>query len=381
MFSFLPNLRGAAMLAATLVLPEAVAYGQAIEVTVRQGNSQTANRTLPPGATAAFTVAIRNSGKEAAGPVELTARFESLQPVKSDSWRTDGAALKAEVPSVAAGTTAEVPLRLRVEKAPLESSEVRVTVEAKSTDGTVSSGDGGVRIADCAGAYRARLASLRENLTQPVRDKADEIRKADASLPAGRLFPATGARGGELARGERLAAVFATRRGADPQMSTEWFRFMIARWVSELNAYASQAPNPGLCANNYYQIAGYRQGLLPVTKHLDGTRTAAESALEAVRKEASMETASLGEVVRALAKEAQADGIEDGTLPLSVLASARNALAKARAEPALSRKLSMAETAAWLAETDSRGRALLQTIEGVLGEIAKAHKETCVCAF
>jgi hypothetical protein len=61
---------------------------------------------------------------------------------------------------------------------------------------------------------------------------------------------------------------------------------------------------------------------------------------------------------------------------------AREAFLRApKPEPDALRALSLAETAAWLAETDRRGQALARAIEEVLAAIGTAHKESCVCAF
>jgi hypothetical protein len=357
-------------------------HGQELEVTVRPNGSAASGRPLPIGAAPSVTIAVRNTGKNESGRVELTARLDGLVAQNSEVWRADGGALRAEIEPIPAEASAERTLRLRVEAAPQDAAAARISVEARQPDGKTASGSAEMKTADCAGAYRARLAAMRETLVNPVREAADELRKADPALPAARMFPFTGARSGELARAERLAATFTARRGADPQMSTEWFRFLIARWASELNAYAGQAANPGLCANNYYQIAGYRQGLLPITKHVDVTHMAAEAALEGLRKESGSDMKEIAEIVQALAKSAELEISGDHPNAISVLAAVRAATTTGkRLEPDLLKKLSLAETAAVLAETDRRGQKLAQSIEQVLGAIAAAHKETCVCAF
>ena len=109
--------------------------------------------------------------------------------------------------------------------------------------------------------------------------------------PAPAFFPATGARSGDIANAERLAATLALRQGGDPQMATEWFQFIIQRWTSELTLYSNQSAAPGLCANNYYQIAGYRQGLMPITNRIESIRVAADRALVVAREAAKSEGA------------------------------------------------------------------------------------------
>ena len=367
-----------ALCALAILLPAAPLHAQPLELTLTPTGRNASGRPLPVGATPGLTIAVRNSGAEALGPVELTVRLDGLAAEKAEDWRIEDGALRTALKSIAAGATAERLLRLRVGTAPFAASSARVSVEAKGPGGSAAAGEAELRVADCAGAYRARLATLRENLAQPVRDAADEMRRSDPALPAARQFPPAGKRGSELARVEQLAAKFAARRGADPQLATEWFRFLLQRWASELNAYAGQAANPGLCANNYYQIAGYRQGLLPITKHIDATRLAAEKALELARKEAGREAGGIDEIVGALLQSAKIEAPANGTSALAALAGLRDGR---RLEPELVQKLSVAETAAWLAETDRRGQKLVQAIEQVLATIATAHKETCVCAF
>jgi hypothetical protein len=166
-------------------------------------------------------------------------------------------------------------------------------------------------------------------------------------------------------------------------MGTEWYRFLIARWVSELNSYAAQPSHPGLCANNYYQIAGYREGLQPVTKRLDGFRDSGKHAFDAART-AAKDTVSANprDLVLKIAKGAEIEGLDENASVFTLLGSIRNALARGKKlELEQLEALSLAETAAWLQETDKRGQTLNGAIEKVLGTIAEVHKESCVCAF
>ncbi len=367
--------------AAILLLTSASLHAQSIELTVTPKGNAAAGRPLPPGALPVLSIALRNNGKTALGPVEISVRLEAITAAKTEGWRQQGGVLRNSIRSVPASAGVERMLRLRVDTAPPEPSNARVLVEAKGPDGKAVSAETSLRVADCAGAYRTRLANLRESLSEPMRDAAEDMRRGDPALPLGRQFPYGGKRNSELARLERLAAAFAARRGGDAQMATEWFRYMILRWESELNAYTSQPANPGLCANNYYQIAGYRQGLLPITKHIDATRAAAEKALELARKE-SGERGGTDEIVRALLKSAGSEPDSNGTHVLAALAELRASLRNGqRLEPDMIENLSVAETAAWLADADRRGQKLVQAIEQVLSAIAAAHKETCVCAF
>ncbi|MEX2016355.1 MAG: hypothetical protein WD873_06920 [Candidatus Hydrogenedentales bacterium] len=365
-----------------VLLYGAEARAQQFELTVTPIGSAASGRPLPVGAVPAVKISLRNTGNKSVGPIELTARFDELAPSKTEGWRLEERTLRSAITEVSSNTQIERELRLRVVNAPIETAKVKVAVEAKGPDGRVVSGVTELSIADCAGAYRAKLESLRPTLSQAARDAANELRRSDPALPAARQFPPTGARSGDLARAERLAANFAARRGADSQMSTEWFRFLLQRWASELNAYAGQSANPGICANNYYQIAGYRQGLLPVTKHIEATRAAATATLEAARKEAAIDADSVEAIVRHLAKSAELEINSENAGALVALAEARNLMrADRKVEVDTIRKFSLVETAAWLAEADRRGQKLVQSIEQVLSTIANAHKETCVCAF
>jgi hypothetical protein len=357
--------------------PDALA--QQLEVKVMAEGSAASGRPLPVGARPAIEISVRNNRAKTIGPVELSVRSE-LAADKTEGWTLENGTLKTTIKNVAAGAQVKRELRLRVDKAPAEAAKIKVTIKARVFDGRTVEGETELTVADCAGAYRGKLEALRATISQPMRDAADEMRRADPFLPDGRQFPATGARSGELAQAERLAARFAARRGADPQMSAEWFRYLLLRWASELNAYTGQAPNPGICANTYYQIAGYRQGVLPIAKHIDATHAAAEKALVAARKEAAVETGDVRELVQVLQKEAEINKADDNLGPLFLLADAR-ARSRGRFDPALMRKFSLAETAAWLAEADRRGQKLAQSIEQILTTISTAHKESCNCAF
>jgi hypothetical protein len=371
----LPVLPAAFLLAVPVPL-----LAEGLELTVMPARHSVANRPLPPGATPVINVILRNTGKSSATPVQLSVRVESVSFAISEGWQRQGDRFLTTIKSLAPNASVERPLRIQVETAPLEIANARVLAEATGPDGKTVNAETTLRIGDCAGAYRARLASLRENLSVPVRDAAEEMRRGDGALPLSRQFPYSGKRNSELARLERLAAAFTARRGGDAQMASEWFRFMIQRWGSELNAYASQPANPGLCANNYYQIAGYRQGLLPITKHIDTTRAAAERALELARKE-SGESGSVDEIVRSLLRTAGVEAAANGTALAALSALRASPPNGQRLAPEMIEKLSAAETAAWLADADKRGQKLIDAIEQVLATIAKAHKETCVCAF
>ena len=353
-----------------------------LEVTVTPQGSAARERPLPNGAAVNLTIAVRNAGAKALGRIEITARFDGLSPATTEVWRARDGALVSSLERLAAGARNERTLRLQVTGAPLEAAKRSARVEARARGVPAATGEAQISVADCVANYRGKLEALRAELSRGVREAAAEMREPDASLPEDRLFPPARAHGGELATAERLAALAAVRRGADQQMATEWFRYMILRWASELNAYTGQTANPGLCANNYYQIAGYRQGLLTITKHIDAIHTAAAASLKAARAAAKAESGEdAATLVRLLAEEAKLKPNDEANGALAALASARAAFGARLPAPAVTRKFSLAETAAWLEDADRRGQKLSRAIEEVLSKIATAHKESCVCAF
>src|SRR5690606_22823214 len=214
------------------LLDPALSHAQPLELTVTPTGNAAGSRPLPPGAMPALTIAVRNSGKAALGPVEISVRLDAIAATKMEGWQLQGDTLRTTIKSVAAGASTERMLRLRVERAPLAASNARVAVAARGPGGRTAAAEASLPIADCAGAYRARLADLREIISAPVRDAAEDMRRGDPALPAARQFRHAGKRGSELARLERMAAAFAARRGGDAQMATEWFRYMVARWAS-----------------------------------------------------------------------------------------------------------------------------------------------------
>jgi hypothetical protein len=378
---------GRTALASLLALTaSAGAAAQTLEILASPLGSAAKGLPLPPGATASIKISVSNKGPRAVGPLVLMAKPEGVATLVTQGWRAASGGLTGEIARIAPGERAERMLRLKVERAPLLPAKQRLRIEARSADGRTVAADVELSVADCAGAYREKLAVLRSGLLQKVRDAATDLHRPDLSLPAGRLFPASGARFGDLASAERFAATFALRRGGDPQMATEWFQFLIQRWTSELNAYSNQSAAPGLCANNYYQIAGYRQGLMPITNRIDSVHAAANRALGFARETAKAE--SQDEDLATLARRATknfglAASVPEGDVggPLAALAGATEAVVRGKLDPDAARTLSLVETAAWLAETDRRGRKLVQAIEEVLAAIATAHKESCVCAF
>lgn len=353
-----------------------------LAVTVTPLGTAAKGRPLPVGATPSFRIVVRNTGTAVFAGIVLTARIDDIKADNPAVWRPEGGALVTEIPRLGAGEAIERVLKVRVEKAPSSIKTDRVLVEARTADGATAAGETELRIADCVGAYRAKLAPLRTEAAPAIRLAAEETYKPDRTLPNARLFSSTGARTGNLANAEKLAATLAANGGADPEMGREWFRFLIQRFVSELSNYAGQDANPGLCANNYYQVAGYREGMLPITRRLEAVQTAANQTIEAARavlKAGANE--DLGALARRAVLAAGLDVHEGNISTLAVLAAARSSLKNRTVDGEQEQALSLVETAAWLAESEGRGRALARSFEAAYATIATAHKESCVCAF
>jgi hypothetical protein len=364
-------------------MPADSAFAQALDLTLTPVGAAAKERPLPVGATPNVTISVRNNGKAAVGPLTLSARVDGASLAGKQDWRLDAGAAVLEVARLSAGERIERRLRLSIERAPFEGGKATIEVEARAKAGVLAKATTALRVADCAGAYRTRLAVLRSGLIDKMRQSADVLSRPDPALPAGRIFPAPGSRGNPLAAAEQLATALAERRGSDPQMATEWFRFLIHRFASELNLYAAQPPAPGLCANNYYQIAGYRQGLQPITKRIDAVQEAAATSMAAARAAAKAEPdEDLAAIVRRVVQLAGWTVPESAEPPTAVLAEARGVNGRdLNLLPDVLRALSLTETAAWLADADARGQALKRAIEEILQTISTAHKETCVCAY
>ena len=377
--------RRVALTSLTIWLMAAPAAAQSLEVLVTPLGSAAKSLPLPVGAAPNVSVTVRNRGSRPVGPIAITAKADGLAPMAAQGWRVESGHLAGEIARLGAGERVERPLRLKVERAPLQATKQKLTVEARVADGSKIYADAELTVADCVGAYREKLAVLRSDLLQNVRDTAEKLRGLDHSQPGARLFPITGARSGDIANAERLAAAIAVRHGGDPQIATEWFQFIIQRWTSELTLYSTQSAAPGLCANNYYQIAGYRQGLMPITNRIESIRVAADRALVTAREAAKSEGAdeTLAALAQRAIKIAMPNGAGDDAArqPFEALAAARDLFRSNGADPNAARALSLIETAAWLAEADQRGQALKRSIEQVLSAIGAAHKESCVCAF
>lgn len=363
--------------------PFAYAQQPKLTVTLTPEGSAAKDRPLPVGATAGLKITLRNETRETAGPVSLRASFPNPQVDGQPELAIEGESLSGEIAKIDPGASIERNIRVRILRAPFPAAKSGITIEARAGDRVSGSARTEILIADCVGSYREKLNVLRSGILNEVRDAAEAMRRPDPALPGGRIFPMTNARKGELMTAERLSMPLAGRQAADLQMTTEWMRFLISRWISELTNFSNQPSNPGMCASNYYQIAGYREGLQPVTKRLDGFRDSAQHALAAARTSVNDSgTSSAHSVVLKIADTAGVEGTDPNASVFALLASIRGALARGtKLEHAQMEALSLAETAAWLEETSKRGQALSDAIEKVLGTIGRVHKEACICAF
>jgi hypothetical protein len=341
-------------------------------------------KPLPPGATAVLNVVVRNGGPEALARLVLTARADGFKPEPTTAWRIEGNSLVADLVRVGPGATTERRLVLLVERAALfPGAANRIAIEARAEGGPAASAELTLRTADCAGAYHARISVLRTGALQTAKNEADAIRKSDPAWPRSRSFPATGARTGPLANAERLASYFLAQGGADAELGRETLRFNVVRWASDLTAYSTQPVNPALCSGADQYVARYRDTIAPTLRRIEATRTAAQNALEAARAASGAEPGEdLARIVRRAIEKAGLKAPDETASPLAALASARASLdSEKKPDAAQMETLSLAETAAVLAEAAKRVGKLSGSIDATLAAIASAAKETCLCAY
>jgi hypothetical protein len=358
-----------------------------LAVTVTPLGTAAGDRVLPPGAHASVRFTLRNTGKDPLTKIALKATVEGLKIDSPSAWRSEGGAFIIEIPRIGAGDEADRTIAGRVETAPPTpgGKPARIQIEAKLEDGSTAKAEASMRTADCAGAYRGKLAGIRTGEIEAVKKLADEIRKPEAGLTRGRSFQATGARSGELAVAERLAAQISGNGGGDPEMGSENMRFVVVRWTSELGAYTGQEKNAGLCTGAPAMLSVYRgEGLSTVRKRFDAIRAAAGFMLKATREATkASENEELAQIARRLAEKAGVEGVEKDASALAILARTRAFLIEKdrKIEGDEAQAFSLTETAAWLAEAEKRSQALSGAFDATLSAIAAAHKETCVCAY
>jgi hypothetical protein len=259
----------------------------------------------------------------------------------------------------------------------------RIAIEARAEDGSSASAELTLRTADCAGAYHARISALRTGAIQTAKNEADAIRKSDPTWPRSRSFAATGVRTGPVASAERLAAYFLAQGGADAELGRDPLRFNIVRWASDLTAYSAQPMNPALCSGAEQFVVRYRDTISPTSRRIEAIRAAALNALEAARNATSAEPGEdIARIVRRAIEKAGRKAPDEAASPLAGLSAARALLDPEMKPDALQMKaLSLAETAAVLAEATKRVEKVSGAINATLAAIATAAKETCVCAY
>ena len=160
-------------------------------------------------------------------------------------------------------------------------------------------------------------------------------------------------------------------------------RFNIVRWASDLTAYSAQPMNPALCSGAEQLVVRYRDTIAPTSRRIEATRAAALNALEAARNASGAEPGEdLARIVRRAIEKAGLKVPDETASPLAALASARASLdSEKKPDAAQMETLSLAETAAVLAEAAKRVGKLSGSIDATLAAIATAAKETCVCAY
>ncbi len=341
-------------------------------------------KPLPPGATVVLNVVVHNGRPDALARIVLTARADGFKPEPTSTWRIEGNSLVADLVSVGHGATTERRLVLLVERAMLfPGATNRIAIEARAEGGPSASAELILRTADCAGAYHARISVLRAGALQTAKNEADTIRKSDPAWPRSRSFPATGARTGPVANAERIAAYFLAQGGADAELGRDPLRFNIVRWASDLTAYSAQPMNPALCSGTEQLIVRYRDTIAPTSRRIEATRAAALNALEAARNASGAELGEdLTRIVRRAIEKADLKVPDEPVSPLAALSYARASLdSEKKPDAAQMETLSLAETAAVLAEAAKRVEKLSGSIDATLAAIATAAKETCVCAY
>ena len=341
-------------------------------------------KPLPPGAAAALNVVVRNGGPETLARIVLFARAEGFKPEPTSAWRVEGNSLVANLVRVGPGATVERRLVLLVERAALVPGATNlIAIEARAEGGPTASAELALRTADCAGAYHARISTLRTGALQTAKNEADAVRKSDPAWPRSRSFPATGTRTGPIANAERLAAYFLAQGGADAELGRDPLRFNIVRWASDLTAYSAQPMNPALCSGTEQLVVRYRDTIAPTSRRIEATRAAALSALEAARKATDAGPGDdLARIVRRAIEKAGLKVPNETVSPLAALSSARASLdSEKKPDAAQMETLSLVETAAVLAEAAKRIEKFSSSIDTTLTAIATAAKETCVCAY
>src|SRR5690606_5512519 len=107
------------------LLDPALSHAQPLELTVTPTGNAAGSRPLPPGAMPALTIAVRNTGKAALGPVEISVRLDAIAATKMEGWQLQSDTLRTTIKSVAAGASTERMLPPGVGRGPLAGSKAR----------------------------------------------------------------------------------------------------------------------------------------------------------------------------------------------------------------------------------------------------------------
>ena len=355
-----------------------------LNVTVTPLGVAAGGKPLPPGAAASLNIVVRNGSPARLARVTLTARVDGFKPEPASAWRVEGNTAVADLGRIGPNATIERRLVLPVERAALSPGTTnRIAIEARAEGGPAASTELTLRTADCAGAYHARISGLRTGALQTAKNEADAIRKSDPTWQRTRSFPVTGARTGPIASAERLAGYFLAQGGADAELGRDPLRFNIVRWASDLTAYSAQPMNPALCSGAEQFVIRYRDTIAPTSRRIEATRAAALNAIEAARTASGAEPGEdLARIVRRAIEKAGLKVPDETVSLLAGLSSARASLDPDKKPDATQLEtLSLAETAAVLAEAAKRVGRLSGSIDATLAAIATAAKETCVCAY
>ena len=355
-----------------------------LALTVAPLGAAAGGKPLPPGATAALNLVVRNGSPAPLARVTLTARVDGFKPEPASAWRAEDNAVIADLGRIGPNAAVTRRLVLLVERAALSPGATnRIAIEARAEGGPAASTELTLRTADCAGAYHARISGLRTGALQTAKNEADAIRKSDPAWPRSRSFPVTGARIGPVASAERLASYFLAQGGADTELGRDPLRFNIVRWASDLTAYSTQPMNPALCSGAAQFVVRYRDTIAPTSRRIEATRAAALNALETARTASGAAPGEdLARIVRRAIENAGLKVPDETVPPLAGLSSARASLDPDKKPDASQMEtLSLAETAAVLAEAAKRAEKVSGAINATLAAIATAAKETCVCAY
>lgn len=351
-----------------------------LSVTATPLGAAAKEKMLPVSAVAAINLVIKNEGTEPVSKVVVIAKLDGVKLEPSGEWKADGDEIKLEIPEIKAAQELTRRLHVRVDAAPLPPGrKAEITFEVRGGD-AIARAQTAISIADCATAFHAQLTRVRIDVVENVRKLAEEVRKPDASLPRTRIFRVA-ARKGDLATLERLAAGVMARGAGIPELGREGMRYTVARWTNELRAYTGQEPNPGLCAGNYYLVAGYRQNIIPITQLTDAPKKAAARALALVRKTLdAKDDEDLSKIALRVAETANVKIENAPATTLALLERIRDELKEKSADEQIE-KLSLIETAAWLQAGAAHAAKLSNAIERTIDGMTQAQKQTCVCAY